>query len=58
MTRPDEDPKAGNTKVDVKEEAQRSKMDNAAPPLNPNKVKRTNEPNAGGSNREAGDRSG
>ena len=56
MTRPD--PRDDDTKFDVKEEAQRAKMDNAAPPLNPNKVKRTNEPTAGGRNREAGDRSG
>ncbi|ADO42415.1 hypothetical protein [Ketogulonicigenium vulgare] len=56
MTHPDFDKKAEDTKFDVKEEAQKQKMGNASTPHNPNKAPRTNEPNAGGANREKGHR--
>ncbi|MFE3837136.1 hypothetical protein [Pseudogemmobacter sonorensis] len=52
------DPRADNDRFDIKAEAQAQKMLNAARPHNPNKAPRTNEPNAGGANREAGDRRG
>lgn len=58
MSKPDFDKEAENTRTDVQEEALKTKMGNAAQPLNPNKVPRTNEPNAGGKNRERGDRRG
>ncbi len=45
-----------NTRFDVKAEAQKQKMDNAARPHTPRKAPRTNEPNAGGANRESGHR--
>ncbi len=50
------DPKAENEKFNVDRKAQAEKMGNADPALNPKQMKRTNEPNAGGENREAGDR--
>ncbi len=50
--------KAKNTRFDVQAEAQRSKMANAEQPPNPNRVPRTNQPNAGGRNRDVGDRKG
>ena len=50
------DPKVENEKHDVARDAQRDKMANAEPVLNPKQTKRSNEPNAGGQNREAGDR--
>lgn len=50
------DPKAENDKHSVKQAAQRAKMGNADPVLNPKQMQRSNEPNAGGQNREAGDR--
>jgi len=50
------DPKVENEKHDVARDAQRDKMANAEPVLNPKQMKRSNEPNAGGQNREAGDR--
>ncbi|WP_283177603.1 hypothetical protein [Gemmobacter sp. 24YEA27] len=56
MTKPDFDKEAENTKFNVEEEAQKQKMGNAAQPFNPNKAPRTNEPNAGGANRESGHR--
>lgn len=56
MTKPDLDKSAENTKFDVQDEAQKQKMGNAAQPHNPNKANRTNEPNAGGANRESGHR--
>lgn len=49
------DPKTENEKHNVKEAAQHAKMGNADPVLNPKQMKRSNEPNAGGQNREAGD---
>ena len=58
MSKPDFDKEAENTRTDVQEEALKAKMGNAAQPLNPNKAPRTNEPNAGGKNRERGDRRG
>ena len=56
MSKPDFDRHAEKTRVDVQEEAQKQKMGNAAQPHNPNKAPRTNEPNAGGTNRENGHR--
>ncbi|SNR33396.1 hypothetical protein EYF88_04020 [Paracoccus sediminis] len=50
------DPKAENEKDAVKRGAQKNKMGNADPVLNPKQMQRSNEPNAGGQNREAGDR--
>lgn len=54
----DFDKKAENTRFDIEEEAQKAKMGNAPQPHNPKQVPRTNEPNAGGQNRETGDRRG
>lgn len=54
MTKPD-DKKAGDTKFDVQAEAQKQKMDVAAI-KHANKIPGNTEPNAGGVNREAGDR--
>lgn len=56
MTKPDFDKDAERAKFNVQQEAQESKMANAAAPHNPNKAPRTNEPNAGGQNREKGHR--
>lgn len=50
------DPKVENEKYDVARDAQRDKMANADPVLNPRQMKRSNEPSAGGQNREVGDR--
>ncbi|TBN40373.1 hypothetical protein EYE42_08220 [Paracoccus subflavus] len=50
------DPKAENEKHSVQQAAQQAKMGNADPVLNPKQMQRSNEPNAGGQNREAGDR--
>lgn len=58
MGRPDFDKAAENTRLDVQAEAQKRKLDGAPEPFNPNKAPRTNEPNAGGANRERGDRRG
>lgn len=49
------DPQAENEKFNIQKSAQNDKIRDA-PPQNPKQVKRTNEPNAGGQNREAGDR--
>ena len=49
------DPQAENEKFNIQKDAQDDKIRDA-PPQNPKQVKRTNEPNAGGQNREAGDR--
>lgn len=49
------DPQKENEKFNVEQNAQREKMANADPVLNPKQMKRSNEPNAGGENREAGD---
>jgi len=56
MTKPeiDKTPEAEIDKFSVQKEAQEQKMGNAAQPHNPNKAPRTNEPNAGGANREKG----
>lgn len=50
------DPQAENERFNVQEKAQARKMGNADPVLNPRQMQRSNEPNAGGQNREAGDR--
>ena len=50
------DPKEENEKFNVQQKAQALKMGNADPVLNPKQMQRSNEPNAGGQNREAGDR--
>ncbi|CAM3188663.1 hypothetical protein SAMN04488021_11184 [Paracoccus aminovorans] len=50
------DPKAENEKLNVEQKAQEHKMGNADPVLNPRQMPRSNEPNAGRQNREAGDR--
>ncbi len=50
------DPQEENEKFNVRKQAQESKMGNADPVLNPKQMQRSNEPNAGGQNREAGDR--
>lgn len=50
------DPKAENEKYNTRQAAQKAKMGNADPVLNPKQMQRSNEPNAGGQNREAGDR--
>lgn len=50
------DPKAENEKHNTRQAAQKAKMGNADPVLNPKQMQRSNEPNAGGQNREAGDR--
>ena len=55
MTNHDHDKKAGDTKFDVQAEAQKQKMDVAAT-KHANKIPGNTEPNAGGANREAGDR--
>ena len=55
MTNHDHDKKAGDTKFDVQAEAQKQEMDVAAT-KHGNKIPGNTEPNAGGANREAGDR--
>lgn len=50
------DPKTANEESNVKGRAQKDKLGNADPVLNPKQMKKSNEPNAGGQNREAGDR--
>jgi len=55
MTRPDLDKTSVDTKFNVKAEAQKQKMDVAAT-KHANKIPGNTEPNAGGENREAGDR--
>lgn len=50
------DPQAENEAVARRRHAQEQKMGNADPALNPGQMRRGNEPNAGGENREAGDR--
>jgi len=50
------DPQEENTKFNVRKRAQDLKMGNADPVLNPRQMPGTDEPNAGGQNREAGDR--
>lgn len=50
------DPQAENEKFDEQQKAQARKMGNADPVLNPKQMPRGNEPNAGGENRESGDR--
>ena len=50
------DPQTENERFNVQEKAQARKMGNADPVLNPRQMQRSNEPNAGGQNREAGDR--
>ncbi len=50
------DPKVENEKFQTRQKAQSEKMGNADPVLNPGQMQRSNEPNAGGQNREAGDR--
>lgn len=50
------DPKTANQDFNTKNRAQQEKLDNADPGLNPNQMRKGNEPNAGGQNREAGDR--
>ena len=55
MTNHDHDKKAGDTKFNVQAEAQKQKMDVAAT-KHANKIPGNTEPNAGGANREAGDR--
>lgn len=57
MTGPETE-KGQTTKLDVQAEAQKRKMDNAEAPFNPGRAPRSNEPNAGGENRERGDRRG
>lgn len=49
------DPQAENERYNVRRQAQDAKMGNADPVLNPRQMPRSNEPNAGGQNREAGD---
>lgn len=58
MSNPDFEKTAENTRLDVQAEAQKQKLDKGPGPFNPNKAPRTNEPNAGGANRERGDRRG
>lgn len=50
------DPTTGNEKARIREAAQDQKMGYADPVLNPRQMPRSNQPNAGGPNREAGDR--
>ncbi|MDT1062562.1 hypothetical protein RM190_11855 [Paracoccus sp. CPCC 101403] len=50
------DPKTENEDFNVKNRAQQEKMGNADPAVNPGRMKKSNQPNAGGQNREAGDR--
>lgn len=52
------DPKSENEKFNVQKRAQDEKLGNADPVLNPKQMQRSNEPNAGGQNRETGDRKG
>ena len=55
MTKQDLDKQATDTKFNVQAEAQKQKMDHAAT-KHANKIRGNTEPNAGGANREAGDR--
>lgn len=55
MSKPNLDPREDNKKFDVQREAQQSKMNQAAE-KHANTVRGNTEPNAGGANREAGDR--
>ena len=55
MARP-YDPRTGNEDFNRRRQAQDNKMGNADPVLNPRQMPRSNEPNAGGENRESGDR--
>lgn len=50
------DPQEENEKFNVQQKAQDLKVGNADPVLNPKQMKGSNQPNAGGQNREAGDR--
>ena len=50
------DPQAENEEFNRRRHAQEQKMGNADPVLNPRQMPRGNEPNAGGENRETGDR--
>ncbi|MBD9529951.1 hypothetical protein IB235_24530 [Paracoccus sp. PAR01] len=49
-------PQTANEDFSVKNRAQQEKLGQADPVLNPKQMKKSNEPNAGGQNREAGDR--
>lgn len=55
MTRPDIDKDAENRRFDVAREAQKSKM-NVAAEKHAGKIRGNTEANAGGQNRESGDR--
>ncbi|MDZ4313034.1 MAG: hypothetical protein U1A24_21010 [Cypionkella sp.] len=55
MTKLDQTKQAADTKFNVQAEAQKHKMD-AAATKHANKIPGNTEPNAGGQNREAGDR--
>ena len=55
MTRKNLDQQAANTKFNVQAEAQKQKMDQSAT-KHAGKIKGNTEPNAGGENREVGDR--
>lgn len=55
MTTPDFDKQAENSKFGVQAEAQKRKMD-AAAVKHANTIRGNTEPNAGGQNRETGDR--
>ncbi len=55
MSRPDFDKTAENTKFNVAAEAQKRKLD-AVAEKHANTIRGDTEPNAGGQNREAGDR--
>ena len=55
MTRKNLDQQAANTKFNVQAEAQKQKMDQSAT-KHAGKIKGDTEPNAGGENREVGDR--
>jgi len=55
MTKPDFDKKAEDARFHVRQQAQTQKM-NAAAGKHANKIPGNTEPNAGGANREAGDR--
>ena len=50
------DPQAENEAFHRRRQAQDDKMGNADPILNPPQMPRSNQPNAGGENRESGDR--
>lgn len=50
------DPKTANQDFNTKNRAQQEKLNNPDPGLNPTQMRNGNEPNAGGQNREAGDR--